>query len=75
MPYTHETRTFTIEVEVTARAHIQTGGSSAHDSDDPPWAEITEVEIDYVDICGERSIGPIGVYAAIMGAAEREFEE
>lgn len=75
MPYTHETRTFTIEVEVTARAHIKTGGSSAHDSDDPPWAEITEVEIDYVDICGERSIGLIGVYAAIRGAAEREFEE
>lgn len=73
MPYTHETRTFTIEVEVTARAHIQTGGSSAHDSDEPPWAEITEIEIDYIDIGGKRLIGNVGIYDAIKNAAFEEF--
>ena len=74
MPYTHETRTFTIEVEVTARSHIQTGGSSAHDSDEPPWAEIEEIEIDYVEFGGIRYFTSGMLYNAIKNTAQEEFE-
>jgi hypothetical protein len=50
MPRTEEDRTFTIEVTVHARAFMSHGGSSAHDSDEPPWTEIDEIEIDYIEV-------------------------
>jgi hypothetical protein len=53
MPYTHKTKTFRVEMEVTARAHIETGGGSW---DDPPWAEINEIEIDCVEFGGYRVV-------------------
>ena len=74
MPYTYEDKTFTIEITVSARAHIETGGSSGHDSDEPPWEIVNEVEVDYVDILGQRLIGAHGIYDAIISAAKGEFE-
>ena len=34
-----------IEVELQIYADIQYGGSNSHDSDEPPWAEIYNIEI------------------------------
>ena len=73
MPYEYEERTFTIEIEVTARAHIETGGGY---DDEPPWAEITDIEIEQVDV-GNNIVVAIG-YAmklALRAAAYEEFEE
>jgi len=71
MPYTHETRTFKVEIEVTARAHIETGGGY---SDEPPWAEIQEIEIDYVEVGGEK-IGNLcfRIRDALTNLAYEEF--
>jgi hypothetical protein len=76
MPRTEEDRTFTVEVTVHARAYIETGGSSAHDSDEPPWTEIDEIEIDYIEIFGHKIVGLIGeTKSALIDAAYEEFAE
>jgi hypothetical protein len=76
MPRTEEDRTFTVEVTVHARAYIETGGSSAHDSDEPPWAEIDEIEIDYIEIGPYDKVINIGATMRDILAklAEEEFD-
>jgi hypothetical protein len=76
MPRTEEDRTFAIEVIVHARAFMSHGGSSAHDSDEPPWAEIDEIEIDYIEIFGHKIVGLTGeTKSALIEAAYEEFAE
>jgi hypothetical protein len=71
-----ETRTFRVEIEVTARAEIEHGGSSAHNSDEPPWTEIDEIEIDYIEIFGHKIVGLTGeTKSALIEAAYEEFAE
>ena len=76
MPRYTEDRTFTVEVVVHARAHIKTGGSSAHDSDEPPWAEIDEIEIDYIEVGQYDKVVNIGATMRDILAklAEEEFD-
>ena len=74
MAYHTETRTFTIEVEVTARAHIETCGGY---SDEPPWAEIDEIEIDYIDVGPYEKVVAIGgtMRDILTKLAKEEFSE
>ena len=76
MPRYTEDRTFTVEVVVHAHAHIETGGSSAHDSDEPPWTEIDEIEIDYIEIGPYDKVINIGATMRDILAklAEEEFD-
>ena len=76
MPRYTEDRTFTVEVVVHARAHIQTGGSSENDSDEPPWAEIDEIEIDYIEVGQYNKVIKIGATMRDILAklAEEEFD-
>lgn len=76
MPRYTEDRTFTVEVTVHARAHIKTGGSSSHDSDEPPWTEIDEIEIDCIEIFGHNIVGLTNeTKSALIEAAYEEFAE
>jgi len=76
MPLTEEDRTFRIEIEVTARAFLSHGGSSAHDSDEPPWAEIDEIEIEYIEIFGHKIVELTNeTKSALIEAAYEEFAE
>jgi len=73
MSYTHETKTFKVEIKVTARAHIETGGGY---SDEPPWAEIQEIEIDYVEFGGYKVVYMGGTIREVLTKlAEEEFRE
>lgn len=72
MPYEYQDRTFTIEIEVTARAHIETGGGY---DDEPPWADIQSIEIDFIDIGTDRVITAAQLKPFIIAAAYLEFEE
>jgi hypothetical protein len=75
MPRHTEDRTFTVEVTVHARAFMSHGGSSAHDSDEPPWSEIDDIEIDYIEIFGHKIVGLTGeTKSALIDAAYEEFE-
>ena len=78
MPRHTEQRTFTIEVVVHARALIETGGYSNGGgyTDEPPWTEIDEIEIDYIEIFGHKIVGLTGeTKAALIEAAYEEFAE
>jgi hypothetical protein len=76
MPRTFRDRTFLIEIEVTARAFMSHGGSSSHDSDDPPWSEIDDIEIDYIEIFGHKIVGlNTETKSALIEAAYEEFAE
>jgi hypothetical protein len=68
-----ETRTFRVEIEITARADIDHGGSSAHDSDEPPWCEVTDINIDMVDVWGHVMMLPTGQFGDIL--KELAYEE
>ena len=72
MPYEYEERRVTIEIEVIARAHIETGGGY---DDEPPWAEIQSIEIDYIDIGTDRVMTAAQLKPFIIAAAYLEFEE
>jgi hypothetical protein len=77
MPRHTEDRTFTIEVTVHARAHIESGGyySAGGYTDEPPWTEIDEIEIDYIEIFGHKIVGLTGkTKSALIEAAYEEFE-
>ena len=76
MPRYTEDRTFTVEVTVHARAHIETGGYSSPDSDEPPWAEIDEIEIDYIEVGQYDKVINIGATMRDILAklAEEEFD-
>ena len=73
MSYTHEDKTFTIEITVHSRAHIETGGGYV---DEPPWAEIDDIEIDYVEVNGHKVVA-IGetMRKILTDAATEEFME
>ena len=73
MPYHPVTRKFTIEIEVSITAHIETGGGY---DDEPPWSEITDIEIDSVDV-GGVSVLTFGneMKNALRIAAYKEMEE
>ena len=73
MPHHEVAKTFTIQVTVSARANIVTGGSSAHDSDEPPWAEVERVDVYSIDI-GGHEFTDLGAFRnAIEEAAKEEF--
>ena len=76
MPHYTEDRTFTVEVVVHARAYIETGGYSSPDSDEPPWAEIDEIEIDYIEVGQYDKVINIGATMRDILAklAEEEFD-
>ena len=67
MPYHTETRKFTIEVEVTATATIETGGGY---SDEPEWTGVGHIEIDSVTYNGDRLN-----MQSYIDAAKEEFSE
>ena len=73
MPYHATTRKFTIEIEVHTTVHTETGGGYA---DEPPWAEIADIEIDQVDV-GDNTVISIGhtMKLALRDAAYKEFSE
>ena len=72
MPYTHETRTFTVEIEVTATATIETGGGY---SDEPPWANFDGVAINRIDVNGLTVMNYDTMSKALIDAAKEEFCE
>jgi len=67
MPKYTETRTFTMEIEVTATATIETGGGF---SDEPAWSMIDNVEIEGVNYNGD-----VANMRSYMDAAIKEFCE
>jgi len=73
MAYYPVTRKFTIEIEVSITAHVETGGGYA---DEPPWSEVTDIEIDTVDV-GGVSVLTFGneMKNALRIAAYKEMEE
>jgi hypothetical protein len=79
MTRTEEDRTFTIEVTVHARAFIETGGysSGGGHTDEPPWSEIDEIEIDYIEVGPYDKVINIGATMRdiLTKLAEEEFAE
>jgi hypothetical protein len=79
MPRHTEDRTFTIEVTVHARAYIETGGYSGGGgyTDEPPWTEIDEIEIDYIEVGPYDKVINIGATMRdiLSKLAEEEFAE
>jgi hypothetical protein len=76
MPRYTEDLTFTIEITVHARAFMSHGGSSAHDSDEPPWTEIDDIEIDYIEIFGHKIVElNTETKSALIEASYEEFAE
>lgn len=79
MPRHTEDRKFTVDVTVHARAHIETGGYSGHGgyTDEPPWSEIDEIEIDYIEVGPYDKVIMLGATMRDILAklAEDEFME
>jgi hypothetical protein len=78
MPRHTEDRTFTVEVTVHARAHIETGVYVVNGyTDEPPWTEIDEIEIDYIEVGPYDKVISIGATMRdiLTKLAEEEFAE
>ena len=72
MAYHTETRTFIIEVEVTATATVETGGGY---SDEPRWTSVDRVLIDRIFADGVEVASLARMEDIMLNAAKEEFSE